>query len=434
MKRPRYKSFKSGDIVRWLPDGNLQFLGRKDRRVKINDVSLDLGDIESYVINMKNIKECFVDYVESLGVVLYYVGNVEREYLRDYLSHILPPYHLPSFIISVENFPLNINGKIDREVLKNLYLIKSNSLASSCNKSVLNNIAEIWASALNHNNFCYDTSFFAAGGDSFRLMKLCVKLEEKFNTKITPTALLDSPTIRDIAHLIQNNSKNHRVTRIDHHSSTENKIAIIAMNVRAPSENDLSNFWEKIRDGKELIYDSHFANNHDTIFGTLSDYEYFSPERFGMTDREAELLDPQHRILLEMAADLLHESGYKQSAYDGKIGIFASCGFNYYFPSNICKNFVHFSDHERNLAIMANEKDFVATRIAYKLDLKGPALAINTACSSSLVSVIKACESLLSRESDTMIAGGISLVYPDAIDFMPCESVLYSRNVIVAFI
>lgn len=421
------KSFKSGDIVRWLPDGNLQFLGRRDRQIKVNDIRLDLNEIESHTMKIKNVKACFAYYIKTRGLVLYYIGKVEQEYLKNCLLQVLPPYHLPNFIFSIDQFPLNINGKIDSDVLKSKYL--TNNIHASFDKSILSTIAEIWSRVLDHRDFCHDTPFFEAGGDSLKLMKLCAMLEKNFHIKIIPTILFNLPTIRNIAHFIQDNARSNPVNHCNgNHVQKENKIAIIAMNVRVPGANNLSTFWEKIRDGRELIYDSHFINAHNIIFGILSDYDYFSSEYFGISEQEAELLDPQHRILLEMSANLLYESGYKQSEYPGKIGILASCGFNYYLPSNIFKNFSHFSDHEKTIAILANEKDFIATRIAYKLGLKGPAICINTACSSSLVSVIKGCQSLISGESDMVIAGGISLVYPDAMEFMPHENALYSRT------
>jgi polyketide synthase PksJ len=426
----KIRAYRSGDIVRWLSDGNLQFLGRKDRQVKINDVRLELDEIESYVVKLIKIQKCFVDYYESTGVIVYYIGDVDGDYLKNYLTQFFPSYHLPNRIIQIESLPFNTNGKVDRELLKNMYL-KNNNLLSNDNTCFFEIIADIWRSVLKHNDFCYDSSFFDVGGTSIKVMTLNVLLDEKLGVKINPAMLFNLPTISNIAHHIKTNSQAMPVKLLSLVSAEEskhtNKIAIIAMNLRVPNANDVSSFWDKLIGGCELISKSNFPNDAGIILGVLEDYKYFSPVKYGISEREAELLDPQQRILLEMADDLLSDSGYIKS-YNGKIGVFTGSGFNYYLPSNIYNNFSEFSDHEKSLAISANEKDFLATRIAYKLDLKGPAVVIGTACSSSLVAIIKACESLLSRESDMAIAGGISLVYPDALTFLPSESALYSKT------
>ncbi|MCC3566017.1 MULTISPECIES: beta-ketoacyl synthase N-terminal-like domain-containing protein [unclassified Microcoleus] len=201
-------------------------------------------------------------------------------------------------------------------------------------------------------------------------------------------------------------------------------IAIVGMAGRFPGAKNVDEFWENLRDGVESI--SFFSEQELASFGidesvvrdpryvkaraVLADIELFDASFFGLNPREAEITDPQHRFFLESAWQALENAGYNSETYEGAIGVYAGAGsFNTYFLNNLYPNRqLRESVGDFQLTI-ANEKDFLSTRVSYKLNLKGPSVTVQTACSTSLVAIGMACQSLLNYQCDMALAGGVSI-------------------------
>ena len=166
----------------------------------------------------------------------------------------------------------------------------------------------------------------------------------------------------------------------------------------------------------------------------LPDVDQFDAEFFDMRDREAALTDPQHRIFLECAWEALEDGGYDPAAYRGAIGVFAGCSMNTYFLNNVCRDRKAIEDFTDTFQVgdypvlMGAGREFLATRAAYKLDLRGPALTIQTACSTSLVAVAQACQSLLLYQSDMALAGGASISFPQHRGYLHQEGGMVSAD------
>jgi polyketide synthase PksJ len=206
----------------------------------------------------------------------------------------------------------------------------------------------------------------------------------------------------------------------------DHAIAIVGMYVRVPGADGLDAFWKNLKNGTESItfFSDEDLQNSGVDVNTLKHPDYvkasgrldyidlFDADFFDMTPREAEVLDPQHRILLEGVWRSLEHAGVDPARYPGRIGLFAGVGFNRYLINNILSN-PHVVEQSGAWQLsISNDKDFAPTRVAYKLNLQGPAIAINTACSTSLVATAIAASSLLNFQSDTAIAGGCSLNLP----------------------
>ncbi|WP_433528506.1 type I polyketide synthase [Micromonospora sp. CA-263727] len=208
----------------------------------------------------------------------------------------------------------------------------------------------------------------------------------------------------------------------------EQRIAIVGMAGRFPGAgDDLDRFWANVVAGVSGV--SYFNRDSLTGWGVpaqLVDHPRFVPARavlpyddcfdgdlFGYTPAESALLDPQQRLLLESAYAALEHSGYPPVAADGnRIGVFVGTGQNTYLLDNLLSRPATERAADAFQLAIASEKDFAATRIAYKLNLQGPALAIQTACSTSLVAVHTAVTSLLTYESDMALAGAASVASP----------------------
>ena len=219
-------------------------------------------------------------------------------------------------------------------------------------------------------------------------------------------------------------------------------IAIVALAGRFPGARDVESFWKNLVEGKETI--SRFGEDEmepgspaDMAARTSPDYvrargilegvEMFDAGFFKISPREAEVTDPQQRVFLETAWEALERAGYDPERFPGAIGVFAGMSNNTYYLANL---------HGRpdvlvrsgEFPMLGNEKDYLATRVSYKLNLRGPSLNIVTACSTSLVAVCQAVQSLLTHQCDMALAGGVSIGVPQRRGYLFQEGFITSPD------
>jgi acyl transferase domain-containing protein/thioesterase domain-containing protein len=209
--------------------------------------------------------------------------------------------------------------------------------------------------------------------------------------------------------------------------TNESAIAIVGMAARLPGARNVDEFWRNVRDGVESIRtytdeqllaegelpESLRNPNYVRAGGPLEGMEMFDGEFFGFSPKESAILDPQHRHFLECAWEALENAGHPPERFPGPIGVFAGCGMGSYFYFNLCTN-RELVDSVGLFLLRhtGNDKDFLATRVSYLFDLKGPSVNVQTACSTSLVAAHLACQSLLARECDMALAGGATIEIP----------------------
>jgi phthiocerol/phenolphthiocerol synthesis type-I polyketide synthase E len=225
-------------------------------------------------------------------------------------------------------------------------------------------------------------------------------------------------------------------------SNHNSAIAIIGMSCRVPKAKNIDEFWQNLRDGVESIsffsaqelesegIEPSLLNNPSYVKASsiLSDIELFDASFFDFNPRKAEIMDPQHRLFLECAWDVLENAGYDSENYEGVIGVYAGVGMNTYLLNNLYPN--------RNLleslgdfqVMIGNDKDFLTTCVSYKLNLKGPSINVQTACSTSLVAVHLACQSLLNGECDMALAGGVTVRVPEKAGYFYREGMIFSPD------
>ena len=204
------------------------------------------------------------------------------------------------------------------------------------------------------------------------------------------------------------------------------EIAIIGMSGRFPGAKNVDEYWRNLRDGVESIsfftdqelescgIDPVLLSDPDYVKakGIVQDADLFDASFFGITPREAETMDPQHRLFLECAWEALESAGYDPEGYGGLIGVFGGAGQNNYFLNNLHPNRALMESVGDFQAMIGNEKDFLATRVSYKMNLRGPSVVVQSGCSTSLVAVCNACQSLLSGDCDIALAGASSINVP----------------------
>jgi amino acid adenylation domain-containing protein len=208
-------------------------------------------------------------------------------------------------------------------------------------------------------------------------------------------------------------------------------IAIVGLAGRFPGAPDVARFWANLCAGVESI--SHFGEDElEDAFdagvrggpdfvrarSVLENVDAFDAGFFAMQAREAELTDPQHRVFLECCWEALEDAGYDPARYPGSIGVLAGCSINTYFLRNVLRDRAladrFTSDYQVGSypELLGAGHDFLATRVAYKLNLRGPATTVQSACSTSLNAVAQACATLLLGQADMMLAGAVSITFP----------------------
>jgi acyl transferase domain-containing protein/acyl carrier protein len=222
-------------------------------------------------------------------------------------------------------------------------------------------------------------------------------------------------------------------------SRTGLEIAIIGMAGKFPGAKNIHEFWENLKNGVETI--SFFSDeemekeasdptqirkpNYVKSKGIIEDIEYFDESFFNFTPAEAQVIDPQTRIFLEISWEALEQAGYAGDTYKGKIGVYAGTNNNFYW--NTLMTF-------KDLALggllkgVLGSKDYLTMLTSYKLDLKGPSMSIFTACSTSLVAIDLAFRALLTGECDMALAGGVTATLPQKVGYHYQEGMLLSKD------
>lgn len=219
------------------------------------------------------------------------------------------------------------------------------------------------------------------------------------------------------------------------------EIAVIGMAGKFPKSNNLQEFWSNIEQGKDCVsfftedelieagVDEELVKNELYVKASsyLEEKDKFDFSFFQYTPAEAKAMDPQMRLLHQCIWEALEDSGYNSLDFKGQIGLYTSASSNFKWEifSNINAEESGIDDYSLKLL---NDKDYIASRIAYKLNLKGPVVNLNTACSSSLVSIHEACKSILLGECDIALAGGVTITNTSKIGYMYQEGMILSPD------
>lgn len=234
-----------------------------------------------------------------------------------------------------------------------------------------------------------------------------------------------------------NASQNEQNQENNHLTGLE--IAVIGMSGRFPGARNLDEFWENIKAGAETV--SHFSDrelleygvepellndpNYVKAKGVLEDLELFDAQFFGFTPNEAQVMDPQIRIMLENAWHLLEDAGYDPDTYSGSIGLYVGASIDVNWTTQFL-----LTQSLDNLSLIENTltgyKDLLSTMVSYRLNLKGPSYSLYTACSTSLAAIHLACRALLTGECRMAAAGGITVTLPKKFGYLCQEGMAYS--------
>ncbi|HEX6292329.1 MAG TPA: amino acid adenylation domain-containing protein [Herpetosiphonaceae bacterium] len=478
--QPGGRLYRTGDLACYLPDGNIEFLGRIDHQVKVRGYRIELGEIEAALIEYPAVQDAVVvvreDAPGERRLVAYVVEqrtteqrNKEAESddpcslfaqrapvlcspqeLRQHVGARLPAYMVPSVFVLLDALPLLPNGKLDRKALPVPEAQRPNGTVAyvAPRTAIERQIAQIWKDVLELDDVGIHDNFFDLGGHSLRMMQVHGKLCALLKRDIPMMELFRYPTITALTSYVSavlgdsaaEQAERQPAPRPAPAAGTE--IAIIGMSGRFPGAKHIETFWHNLQAGTESItfFDddallaagvdpARLADPQYVKAGAILDgIELFDAAFFGYSPREATVMDPQQRFFLECTWEALEHAGYNPEASPGRIGVYAGVGTNSYLLNNLYPNRSLLENVGAFQMMILNEKDHLTTRVAYKLNLHGPAINLQTACSTSLVAVIVACQNLLLRQCDMALAGGVTINVPHAAGYRYVEGGIASPD------
>lgn len=403
---------------------------------------------------------------ETIKQILMYYKQLLQEIIlfpEETISYFLSSYQ-DEFIKRRQQ-----SRRIEEQIQKNTYQMETKTFATNGNTKGNTELEEellsYWKTCLHTEQVGIYENFFDMGGRSIDALNLIDMLKHKY--RVTIMDLFRYPTIAQLAKKLSNEqdelakdssqkqsiekkerieNKQKSMEAEDQETGLQMPIAIIGMAGKFPKSKNVTEFWKNLVEGKECI---HFFEKEELLQegiseeelenpqyvmakGILEDAECFDAAFFEYSPKEAEKMDPQIRIFHECVWNALEDAGYTPDSITAgfqqpqKIGVFAGSASNYTWMSHI---YEPTSDvQERMERISLNDKDYMATRVSYKMNLTGPSYGVQTACSSSLTSIHLACRSLQLGECEMALAGGVSIMLPQKTGYQYKDGLMLSQD------
>lgn len=461
---PGARMYRTGDLGRWRTDGSIEYLGRNDFQVKIRGFRIELGEIEARLLEHEAVGAAVVlarpDRSGDLQIGAYYVpaagqGAVSVETFRAHLGSRLPEHMIPAWFMRLDALPVTPNGKLDRRALPEPGGMRP-ELATQYEPPadrIESQVSAAFTAILGVEGVGRNDNFFDLGGNSLLAMRLLEHVrrhvaagEPGGEAALVPaTVFFGHPTPAGLASALQGQSDagpgRMRIGRGRGADTAREPIAIIAMAGRFPGADDVEAFWQNLLDGRDTV--TRFSpeqldpsipaserNDPDYVAarGIIDGLDRFDAAFFGISPREAELMDPQQRIFLELCWECLERGGYVPDATPGPVGVFAGMNNATYFQHHLAQRPDLIEKLGAFQVMVNNEKDFIATRVAHKLNLTGPAISTHTACSTSLVAICQAVDSLRAGQCEMALAGAASATCPPNSGYRYIEGAMLSPD------
>ena len=428
--------YRTGDLVKMTEDGQVEHLGRMDNQIKFNAHRIELGEIDAAMAMCPGVRRAATVLREDRPGDKQLVGYLIADEgvtpnlaeVRSEIAKKLPEYMVPGIITVVDEFQYTPSGKLDRKSFAPPSTERPDIGVDyvAPKSEPQKQLSSLWQDVLQLDRVGITDNFFEFGGNSIRAMRLIATIKEQLGIEVSGPEFFDNPTIEALLNLSE---KKRRIVE-SLGSQTQGKLgsgeyAIVGMAARMPGAEDLNRYWNNLVEGVESIkffspeeldatLDKSITGlpNYVAARGIIDDADHFDAKFFRTPPKTAEMTCPQQRILLELAWTALEDAGIIPSKDTNQIGIWAGTYTTSYFHKNVLTNPDRVEQTGEFQAGVLNEKDYIATRVAHALNLKGPAINVNTACSTSLVALIEACKSLDFGHCDVALAGAASVTFP----------------------
>ncbi|PIE44830.1 MAG: hypothetical protein CSA45_05225 [Gammaproteobacteria bacterium] len=421
--------FRTGDQGRILPNGELEVTGRIEFMVKLRGYSVVPGAVEATINEHPAVDSSAVvtkddeETGQPEALVAYIVGNGEladdelRSSLRQHLKDSLPHYAVPAYLTILKELPLHpVTGKLDRKQLPKPETVSqpAGDISSTAVGKTEQVIMATWEAALGSRPTAASDNFFDLGGHSLLAIQVCRALSTKLDTAVSVIDIFENPTVQTLAALIDGRSADKETAGIEDaqtlartgaDADDSGDLAIIGLAGRYPGADTVDEFWSNIRSGvcsvrelsteeldKNGVPESVYSDeNYRRVGAILDNVDLFDPRFWQLSQKEANLMDPQQRLFLDCYSPLylLHHLA----------------GGGFMDPTD---------PMTYHLTETGNDKDYITTRVSYLLNLQGPSIAVQSSCSTALSVVASACQSLQVGHCDVALAGASSITFPQA--------------------
>ncbi|WP_440092845.1 amino acid adenylation domain-containing protein [Pseudomonas syringae] len=403
--------YRTGDLVRADAHGCLHYLGRDDQQVKISGQRLELGQIEAALMQVASVSSAVVAVQGGpprLMAWLHIKGtSPDIQQLDRQVALHLPAHVRIDQYRRLDSWPRTPSGKIDRKALPELgeVMERPRMPVSVISLTPLEQqLSELFVAVIGH-QIEPDQTFFEAGATSLGLMRLHARYNEQLPHPVAMAELFEHVTVRLLAQHLSA-SPSAPIERAQSTDVSQQPMAIIGMSVNVAGASNLAEFWAMVQGNEQGI---ELFDAPDGLVGArsqLSGMLDFDPEYFGISLQEARLMDPQQRHLLMACVQALQHAAITPRAGGSRIGLIASCGETTYFQQMLRESADGDLPDGFQMALH-HDKDFLATKAAYHLDLNGPAMSVQAACGSSLIAVHLAAAMLRQGDSEVMLAAGV---------------------------
>ncbi|WP_175671503.1 non-ribosomal peptide synthetase/type I polyketide synthase [Burkholderia ambifaria] len=430
--------YRTGDLARFDRHGDIEFVGRDDQQVKVRGFRIETGEVESVLGRHPGVaKVAVLARSGNAGAVLcafvQAAGALPDGALKAHAQQALPPYMVPDRIVVLDAMPMTGSGKIDRLRLADWPLDAASTTdhagpASSARRApgdAQAAVAAIWRDVLGLAEIDPDTNFFDAGGHSLALIRCQARLRSEFGRDVDIDHLFRYTTIRTLAGWLSASGDTSAdvggMAAAASASQVDSRdVAIIGMSAAVSGADDVERFWRMLLAGEDGITrlddaglralgvpDDLLGNPRFVAArGSIRDPDCFDAAFFGYTPREAEIMDPQQRKLMEESYRALEDAGYAGPGPARDVGVYVGVGASQYLANHVLGN----RDAVDALGLyQINVLNQPATQIAYRLNLTGPAVTLNTACSTSLVALHMAARAVAQGDCELALAGAASI-------------------------
>ncbi|MGI8666145.1 MAG: beta-ketoacyl synthase N-terminal-like domain-containing protein [Jatrophihabitans sp.] len=435
--------YRTGDRARFLPGGELEILGRLGDVVKLRGFKVSLRAVESVLEDQPGVSRVIVRPVldgrtkQPTSLLAYLVGDQGKPSetvlarSRQKAVRDLPEYARPRHHIGLDTLPISRSGsrKIDLSALPGPPEEVPEPAVPLT--TVERRLAQAWSEVIGVGSIEPEDNFFDLGGDSLSAARLAGLLTERFGISLAVIDVFQFSTLREMARHCSSDRTSAEPAAWRPRRSEKVELAVVGMAGRFPGAPTIEAFWQNLKDGSDSL--STFTEQQLRETGLaeevlthpnwvpagqlLADADAFDAEFWGIGQREAVLMDPQHRVFIEVAWTALEQAGYarRNNPYRRRTGVFAACGIDGYLIHHLAGGGLKDPLDPAGVFLteIGNEKDYIATRVAYLFDLGGPAITVTSACSSALVAVAQAAQSIVSGQCDMAIAGASSLNFPN---------------------
>ncbi|HEY0194667.1 MAG TPA: amino acid adenylation domain-containing protein [Kofleriaceae bacterium] len=439
---PGARWYRTGDRARWLADGTIEYLGRLDHQVKIRGFRVELGEIEHVLAQHPGVREAAVIARAQAGshqLIAYYTaaagpapaaGELER-----HLQRKLPDYMVPALVLALDALPQTPNGKADRKALaaRDVALPVPSAPAAADEAAMV----AIWRDALGVVNLGPGDRFLDAGGSSVLAAVLADRLARELGARVTPAEVFRHASAGAMAAHLRGSRAPAAVPAAH---APDDGVAIIGVSCRLPGADDVDALWRNLLAGHEAverltddelrrrgvdeprIRDPRFVAVQSSLTGRGA----FDAEFFQLSARDAELLDPQARLLLQHAWKAVEDAGYRPREL-ADAAVFVSTAATHY-QAPLAAGHAERRDAEALVGFLLGQPGTIATLISHRLGLTGPSLFVHSNCSSSLAGLALAVDHIRAGRGRHAVVGGATVHGEDAIGYLHHDGMTLSAD------